>query len=113
MPALAAWSILAGMDAAAHPSCETQPARPRRRMLRYSLRTLLVLVALVAVGLSICVNRAQRQRQPAGDAHHMDCALRLVQEQQRQHRPGCDVDLQGHGDLLLCDRRIAGLRRHD
>jgi len=38
------------------------PAPPRRRWLRYSLRTLLVLTTLVAIWLGIKTNRARNQR---------------------------------------------------
>jgi hypothetical protein len=55
------------MDAAAHQSSEAQPSRPRRRMLRYSLRSLLVAVTVLCVALGFWVNGAQRQRQAVAD----------------------------------------------
>jgi hypothetical protein len=51
------------MDAAPQ-TREAQPIRPRRRVLRYRLRTLLAGVALVAVGLALALAaiRGERQR---------------------------------------------------
>jgi hypothetical protein len=45
--------------ASAHPP----PRRPHRRWLRYSLRSLLLLTALLAIWLGIKVNQARRQRE--------------------------------------------------
>jgi hypothetical protein len=50
------------METPAHPMREASPARPRRRWFRYSLRTLLLAVTLVAVALAYWVNGAERQR---------------------------------------------------
>jgi hypothetical protein len=51
------------MDAAAQPVSKAPPARPRRRLWRFSLRTLLAVVTLVALVLGVWVSRAERQRQ--------------------------------------------------
>jgi hypothetical protein len=61
LPVVIAGSILAHMDTAPQTS-EAKPARPRRRWLRFSLRTLLVGVTLLCVALGFWVNGAQRQR---------------------------------------------------
>jgi hypothetical protein len=55
-------AILAGMDATAPQTNDARPARPRRRWFRYSLRTLLAAVTLVALALGVWVHRAERQR---------------------------------------------------
>jgi hypothetical protein len=50
------------MESAANQTGKGQPARPRRRMLRYSLRTLLVAMTMLCVVLGLWVNGAERQR---------------------------------------------------
>ena len=38
------------------------PRKPRRRWFRFSLRTLLILVTLLSIGLGLFVYRGERQR---------------------------------------------------
>ena len=46
----------------AHFQEDVAPRKPRRRWLRFSLRTLLILVTLLSIGLGTFVHRGERQR---------------------------------------------------
>src|SRR5687768_4773908 len=76
-------------------------ARPWRRWLRYSLRSLFVLVTLTSVMLGVWVNRAERQRRAVAAIRAAGGTVRYDYEQAGAQAAG-PVDGQLPGPDWLC-----------
>ena len=57
------------------------PTKPRRRWLRFSIRSLLLLIALIAIPLAWKVNRAQNQRRVVAEVERLKGSIVWVHEE--------------------------------